>query len=199
MKEPTTELQLAQAFQTRRVIETALALQQIAPLVTTALQILDRSQRELDGYASATLGDGLPSGSEDVAKLTAVERAVEARWQVAAQRAQLLEDMDTLEQQANALIAVVYGSLRMHAPDLLAPPPKRCDGRDFAGSRLRWVPHSRDPDNGWFDPLCADPADDSGLCPRCRIRERRWRKDHGMEPRLANAPMPAQQPEEIPA
>lgn len=196
MREPTTELELAQAFQTRRVIETALALQQIAPLVTTALQILNRSERELDGHKTRTLSDGMPQGTSE---LTLVERAVEARWQVAAQRAQLLEDLETLEQQANAVIAVVYGSLRMHAPDLLAPPPKRCDGREFAGARLRWVPHSRAPENGWFDPLCADPADDSGLCPRCRIRERRWRTDHGMAPRLANAPMPAQQPQEATA
>lgn len=196
MTEPTTMLELARAGQTRRVIETALALQQIAPLVTTALQVLERSERELDGYKTRTLSDGLPQGESE---LTLVERAVEARWQVAAQRAELLEDLDNLERHANELIAVIYASLRMHAPDLLTPPAKRCDGRDFAGSRLRWVPHSRDPDNGWFDPLCADAADDSGLCPRCRIRERRWRKDHGMEPRLANAPMPAQQPEEIPA
>lgn len=61
-----------------------------------------------------------------------------------------------------------------------------CDGRPFEGSEAAWVPHSRSDQNGWHDPLCVDVADESGLCVRCKVRERRWRAAHGMRPRNRN-------------
>lgn len=66
-----------------------------------------------------------------------------------------------------------------------------CDGRPFEGSEIAWTPHSRAHDNGWHDPLCVDIADDSGLCLRCRARERRWREAHGKPQRKRNSYQPA--------
>ncbi len=66
-----------------------------------------------------------------------------------------------------------------------------CDGRQFEGSEIAWVPHSRAHDNGWCDPLCYEAADASGLCVRCRVRERRWRQAHGKPARKRNAYEPA--------
>jgi len=61
-----------------------------------------------------------------------------------------------------------------------------CDGRPFEGSEVAWVPLSRAHDNGWHDPLCMEAADSSGLCIRCKVRERRWRISRGMKPRNRN-------------
>jgi len=68
-----------------------------------------------------------------------------------------------------------------------------CDARPFEGSMVAWVPHSRSHDNGWADDLCLDAADESGLCVRCKVRERRWREDHGLRPRNRNRTQDAQE------
>ena len=66
-----------------------------------------------------------------------------------------------------------------------------CDGRQFEGSEIAWVPHSRAHDVGWHDPLCVDVADESGLCVRCARRERRWREANGKPLRKRNSYQPA--------
>ncbi len=74
----------------------------------------------------------------------------------------------------------------IHRPKSDKTDGQLCDGRPFEGSDKAWVPHSRAHDNGWHDPLCVDVADESGLCVRCKVRERRWRAEHGLRPRNRN-------------
>lgn len=131
----------------------------------------------VDGLPSHTMGDGMPVGASDD---TSVERAAEARYSVTSQREQLRDDLASIESLARSFGHVIDATLRMYVQSPEAP---RCDGRDFSGANLLWVPHSRAADNGWRDPHCTELADASGLCPKCRIRERRWRDEHGLAPR----------------
>ena len=172
-------------------------------LATLTAEALDHIARELvitDGYASRTMSDGMPSAhaihglttgrgdDNDPQTLTPVEQAAHARWTLTAERDQIRDDIDAVIQLVDSLGRVVYRAVRLRAP---IEGPKQCDGRDFAGSAYPWVQHSRDEMNGWLDPTCRDAADTSGLCPRCRIRERRWREANGLTPREANASTPA--------
>jgi hypothetical protein len=156
-------------------------------LVTAALEHVAREERVTDGYPATASGNGATCGTA-TAELTSVERAADARYRLRSIREEIRDDLLALELRADAL-----GKLCRETLGYRAPAPALCDGRSFAGAELPWTPHSHDPRNGWHDAACRDAADDSGLCPKCRVRERRWRDRNGLEPRAANAPAPAVQ------
>lgn len=150
---------------------------------------------DLDGYPTRTLTDGLPRSTTDVLEtLTSVERSAEARWLVSSHLAQLVDDHTAVGQLIDSYRhdLVRTRDLLVSATRLIADTTGRrlCDGSGFEGADLPWTKWSRNPDNGWFNPLCVDPADDSGLCDTCRPREARWRRRHGLQPRANNAPLP---------
>lgn len=163
----------------RQVLNVALNLEQIALLVAQALVHLGQEIDACDGYPGSTLSDGMPPGT---AELTSVERAVAGRVALEGTRDTILDDIE-------AIISIT-GSLRHVASRALGTRLKLevelCDGREFEGAAIPWIPNSRDPGNGWHDPMCREAADKSKLCDRCRLRERRWRDEHGMSQRAAN-------------
>lgn len=158
---------------------TAAALERTAVLVTMALIHVHRELLVLDGYPAATMSDGTPRGS---AALTSVERVAAARVSLRMQRDAILDMIDAIASLAARLREVCTTTLGTR-PRIDVP---RCDGRTFEGAAVAWVPYSHDPHNGWHDPTCQDAADDSMLCPRCRLRERRWRDEHGLAQRAAS-------------
>ncbi len=103
-----------------------------------------------------------------------------------------IEDMRDWWSALRIMLADGARLAAIHRPKAERADAMLCDGRQFEGSEMAWVPHSRAHDNGWHDPLCMDIADDSGLCDRCKVRERRWRVDHGMQPRKRNSAQDAQ-------
>lgn len=169
----------------RRVLGVAMNLEQTALLVAQALAHLSEEIAVCDGYPSSTLSDGMPPGS---AELTSVERAVDGRQFATRSVDQIHDDIEALASLAASLRYVASHALgtRLRVDVAL------CDGREFEGSSIEWVPNSRDPDNGWHDPMCREAADASKLCPRCRLRERRWRDEHGIAQRSTNAAVEAE-------
>lgn len=149
---------------------------------------------DLDGHPTRTVTDGLPTGTDPLNDLTSVERAAHARWLVSSHLAQLVDDHTAVGQLLASLVhdvnltQTILASAGRLAADLTGR--RICDGSGFEGADLPWTKWSRHPDNGWHDPLCVDHADDSGLCDTCRLREARWRRRHGLQPRANNAPLP---------
>jgi hypothetical protein len=157
----------------------------LATQVQNALRHIANEMHLLDGYPTSTLSDGIPTGSSEA---TSVERALMARQGIQDRLALIRRDADALTRAAHALGQLCQKVLGERLPRFDVP---QCDGRDYEGSHLPWVPHSRDPANGWYDPKCTEAADESGLCPRCRIRERRFRQEHDLAPRASNVATPA--------
>jgi hypothetical protein len=161
---------------------------------------VSRSQAEIglyDSYPTQTPGASPATGTGNLAvcrcdgtgcdvcmpvTLTRVERAADARVRLGAQRDAYLARIARIKQD----VAAALEEQRTLTGTRLKAAVQRCDGRHLEGSDVLWVPHSRDPDNGWYDPLCAEAADASGLSPRCRIRHDRWRREHNLPP-LAHA------------
>ena len=164
------------------------AAQLVTMLADEIAKAQDHILRELavtDGYPSGPGGDKITGGTSE---LTPVERAAEQRGLLRADLEQMREDVRTIATIAHSALTVARKAQRTR---LVRTPPALCDGRSFEGADQAWTPHSRHPDNGWHDPNCREAADESGLCPRCRIRERRWRDEHGLNPRSSNAGNPA--------
>lgn len=185
----------------------------IAKNVTHALEHIARELSYADSYPTSTpgasieglglrrvLADCVGAGNPDLAvapcpgcdicepmQYTPTERAAFARHRLTSNSAQIRVDITSLSTLLTSLAKVCDKTLGIRIP-IDVP---RCDGRTFAGSDVPWVPHSRDPDNGWYDPTCIEAADASGLSPRCRVRERRWREEHGLAPREHNASVAA--------
>ncbi len=145
-----------------------------------AVYHLHHAEEDIDGLPTRTLADGMPHGATED---TSVERAALARYEVRSRREQVRDDLTALVDIARSFGRVIDTTIQMFAPRPEAP---RCDGREFSGAALAYVPHSRDPGNGWRDPSCKAFADASGLCPACRARERRWRAENGLPPRAAS-------------
>lgn len=140
----------------------------------------------LDGYPS---GEGLAVSA--TAELTSVEAAADARL-----RLDIHED--DIDAGLHLLLVTVLDlddasdrTLGLRAARHEHAITARCNGgsgRD--GAEIPWVPHSRDPDNGWADPTCTDMAAPGrgGLCSKCSLREDRWRRTHQLPPRSHVAP-----------
>lgn len=182
-----------------RLMRVAAQLELLAKDVTTALEHVQAELGILDSYPTQTPGASIATGvyheprphdgdcggcdTCDPVDLTRVERAAFARVHLTSQHEKILDHIDSLTITATSLANILDRTLRHR----VTTPIVLCDGRPFAGSDILWTPHSRDPRNGWYDPLCAEAADASGLSPRCRVREARWRRENGLPPRFANA------------
>lgn len=149
---------------------------------------------DLDGYPTRTAADRCERSADPINDLTSVERTAHARRLVSSHLAQLIDDHTAVGQLIDSYRHDVIRTrdLLVSATRLVADTTGRrlCDGSGFEGADLPWTKWSRDPENGWFNPLCVDHADDSGLCDTCRPREARWRRRHGLRPRTNNAPLP---------
>lgn len=184
-----------------RLLQAAHQLEQLARQVTEAVDHVNRELAIADSYPTQVVGASLPTGTGfapvcrcealgtdgcDVCtpvKLSPTERAAERRIRFESDRVQVDDDIRCIEET----IASLSKTCRSLIGTRLVHGVQRCDGRPYEGSDVLWTPHSRDPENGWYDPTCADAADESSLCAACRIRERRWRDKHGLQPRRTNA------------
>ncbi len=171
------------------------AQHQTALLVTL---LLDKIRREVDG-----LHDGWPTKGGDQVRVsgagarvrveqdehgpaedvpvTGVERAAMARFRAGTLKEELRDRLDGVVVSLTELDRW----LRLHlGNDLPRHIPSLCDGKakGYEGVALAWVPHSREPDNGWHDPTCRDAAGPTGLCDACLVRMERWRRRQGLAP-----------------
>lgn len=107
--------------------------------------------------------------------LTAVERAAHTRWQLQANRAQIFDDLNALEELTNSLLKVARYTQGIRGPSTEKP---RCDTRHLDGYLL-----ARD-DGGWSDPTCRDVprSGQKGPCDACYKRHTRWRRLNGKKP-----------------
>lgn len=162
----------------RKLRQVAEALACTVPLVGNALGHIQDELALTDGYKSTTIGDG---GSRSTAELTVVEAAVHARYEMTSRREQLRDDVEALTQIANSLREVALGALRYRTPQALleASHVTLCSGAGKPGDDVPWVPHSRDPDNGWRDTECRREAVRDGMCGACWKRADRWAREHG--------------------
>jgi hypothetical protein len=185
-----------------RVLAMAHTLEQLARQDIETQDHIRRELRIADGYPTKTPGASLATASGREPQphnpdcdgcdlchpvtLTATERAADTRLRLEDTRTAINTHLTTIERTLDAL-ARLY---RQAAGTRVPAPVLRCDGRGLEGSDLLWTPHSRDPHNGWYSPHCADAADNSRLCPACRVREARWRRENNKQPRTSNAGVP---------
>ena len=155
------------------------ALTSKATLVGDAVEHLAREISVTDGYPATTLGDG-PRGT---AELTSVERAAEARYRLLSDREQLRDMVTVMQQHDVAFGELLNRIMRFRAPR--SPEMPICDSSGHDGAALPWVKHSRDPRNGWSDPLCTQYAEPDGLCLACCKRKARWRAENGQGSEVA--------------
>ena len=152
----------------QRMVNTGWRLEHhIAPLVTQALEHINQQLAHLDGYPTATMSDGTPHGT---AEMTSVERVTHIRYSLGAQREQIRDDLEAVEQLVASLDHDCRHVLRLVAQTRDAQ-PGYCDSTGREGAIV------------WADPTCRDLATKAGLCGRCYQREYRYRKEHGLEPR----------------
>ena len=154
----------------------------LAYRTTEALEHLNRELRILDGHPAATMGDGTSRGTSE---LTATERVANARYELHAQVEQIRDDLHAIEDVVNSYARVIDLALRTRGPRV---DYRRCDGQTLEGATLPYTPHSRDPENGWHR-ACDDMAlEGDVLCPSCKKREARWRREHGLPARGVQTP-----------
>lgn len=139
-----------------------------AQKTTDAIERIRSELDQLDGWAAA--GE---AGNGDNSQ---PEAFMLRRYHWASAREDLRDAIEAIELAVQHLHGVVVGILG-HRDDV-----RICDGRHLEGADVPWTPYSREPDNGWFDPMCANVADATGLCPGCRLRNRRWRLANDLEP-----------------
>jgi hypothetical protein len=145
----------------------ATLLDRLAASYPSALGHLARELLVLDGMPDHTSGAGITRGAgSDVEALTAVER-------VAASRVHFSTELDTLREDAQAVIEMVGALAHMidRAIGLRAP---------IAVSRCRDSLPGRDGGMDWGDPTCEEIPAKAGLCSACYQRERRWRIGEGL-------------------
>lgn len=179
----------------RDLILWATQLREAAEIVPLIVADLTTTIGDLDGYPTRTMSDGQPHGTTDS---TPVERIASVRHATSTQLAQLIDDVTAVGQAVQSLVFGLRhaGDIRRQAAASLAliEGLALCDGRNFEGAEIPWVRHARlDAGNGWYDPGCVWIADESGLCGKCRPRERRWREHHQLAPRDMNTPHPTRQ------
>ncbi len=182
----------------RQVFNAGLILcETAAPMTTRAVSHIANVINGNDGYPSATMGDG--SRSSDATSVTerAALHAVEDGSDGGRKHEVYLAKVrrEDIRDLRHAIVTQIRDYVRLLGYSLPQDDRKQiamlCDGQGFEGAELPWLPNSRDERNGWHDPTCVDMADESKLCPKCKIRERRWRARNGLEPRKTNMPEPA--------
>ena len=164
---------------TRRADAQLLALarlvENLAQLYPDAIERYHTLGDDHDGYPTQTIGASLPSGhtpdideTEQVA-LTSVEQAAAARERWTNHRLDLEAGLRLVAVTIHDMIGACHKALR-GAVEI--PGPKLCD------------PHGREGAIEWADYTCRKSAVKAGLCDACYQRERRWRVNHGLDPRL---------------
>lgn len=151
----------------------------IAPRFTAVLQHLAREEALCDGFTSATMGDGMPRGSSED---STVEAAAAMRYAIRSERETFRDDLDAAEQVVQSLAYRLNEAAKLYAP--IAKPPI-CDGSGLEGAKDRYLPNSKDPNNGWFKPGCGNFAEHGKLCSACYRRAQRWRQERDL-PALAD-------------
>jgi hypothetical protein len=147
----------------------------LAYRTTEALEHILREEALIDGYPCAQAFDGTGRGTPE---MTPTERLANARWMLRSHREQIRDDIDTIETLVKDYARMLDHVLRTRGP---APEREgaRCDGKHRPGADVHWSPHSRDPENGWRDPLCGKEPVRDGLCGACDKRADRWAREHG--------------------
>lgn len=140
-----------------------------AQRTTDALARIKTELDYLDGWASGGAGDG---------ENTQPEAFMLRRYHWTGAKEDLRDAILNVELAVRHHAQVCQSILGIDQVDV-----PLCNGKGYEGSDVPWTPYSRDPDNGWYDPLCANGANSSGVCNGCQIRERRWRMAHGFKPR----------------
>jgi hypothetical protein len=148
----------------------ATLLNRLAVSYPSALGHLARELLVLDGMPDHTSGAGITRGAgSDVEALTAVER-------VAASRVHFSTELDTLREDAQAVIEMIGALAHMidRAIGLRAP---------IAVSRCRDSLPGRDGGMDWGDTTCEEIPAKAGLCNKHYMAERRWRERSGLPAR----------------
>lgn len=147
----------------------ATLLDRLASSYPSALGHLTRELLVLDGMPDHTSGAGITRVAGSRAADTAVER-------VAASRVHFSTELDTLREDAQAVIEMIGALAHMidRAIGLRAP---------IAVSRCRDSLPGRDGGMEWGDPTCEEIQAKAGLCSACYQRERRWRIGEGLAER----------------
>lgn len=150
------------------------ALAQIMHLLATeaakALQHLTQERQQLDGWPTATMGDGTPRAGNSS---TIPERQTEARTTIDTHINQIRDDITTIATIASSALDVCRQANSYRAPNPPRDQPTYC--RD---NQTR-----RDGTIEWGDPTCLNLPDKAGLCSACYLREWRWRKANNLGPR----------------
>lgn len=158
-----------------------------AELITALLEHVSEELAAISHYPGQSTnpvsGGGLSikvldeNGQPDRIPVTSVEAAVfhGTHWREA--REDLRDRLDGLEVAINELNRFCRRKLGTRLPRHIV---ELCDGRDYDGAKLPWVPYSHDPANGWIDPTCREAAGYSGLCPTCLKRMNAWRERNNL-------------------
>lgn len=183
-----------------RLLQTARQLEHLAEQTTLALEHIRVELTLADSYPTQVPGASPATATGNAAvcrcaergwdgcdvctpvTLTPAERGADARWRLQKKADTItatIGDLETLAAKLSDVCRTTIGVRLAHVP--------RCDGRGLEGSELPYTPYSQDPRNGWHRADCSDAADNSGLCPACRVREARWRRENGLPPRRTNA------------
>lgn len=187
-----------------RLLQAAHQLELLAKQVTEAVEHVRMELAIADSYPTQTPGASTPTSTGEARQcatkrldppqpcpgcdvcmpvaLTPTERGAEERWRLTCKREDIRDDITCIEET----IASLAKTCRETIGTRLAHSVPRCDGRPYEGSDVLWVPHSRDPNNGWYDPTCTEVANASGMCNRCQVRCDRSRRERGLPP-LAHA------------
>ncbi len=162
----------------RQYVALARLMELLASEATDALIHLSEERLHLDGYSSTTRA--LP-GSRSSGASTSVESATMQSAEIDATIAQIHDDITGIASLASSAMTVIRNAkgMRVRREEKPESDVVLCDASKREGCDDEYVPHSRDPRNGWADPSCLMPAARGALCEACYIRERRWRIANG--------------------
>lgn len=137
-----------------------------APNIQNALDHIADEIAWADSHPTATLSDGGSRGNQE---LNSVEAAVERRWQLAADRAQILDDLKALDDIFTSMMKVV----RFTQGVRLKVDESRC----YTDPGLEGYLLSIE-EGGWSNPACTNKprTGKGGLCDPCRQRLDRYRQ-----------------------
>lgn len=161
----------------RQYIALARIMEILATRSAEALEHLTNERLMVDSWPAATMGDG---GSRSSDTTSSAERAAMLSTKIDGDISQIIDDMTALASLAASALVVVDRALGFRVPrEERESDVKLCSASGRDGHLNEYVPHSRDPRNGWADPTCIMPAARGALCEACYVRERRWRIANG--------------------
>lgn len=174
---------------TRRPFTTHQA-KQVTAAIRHLCDVVDhRYQPWLDHLATQmAAADGIPTRGERIggratAENTTVEAAADTRDQLTNDATYVTESILAASSTLSDVLEAMAHTLGLRVP--VAKEELCSTGTGREGHEIPYVPHSRDPENGWSDATCTNVADAgrAGMCDACSKREDRWRREHGLKPR----------------